>query len=406
MQTKITIDQKGLKNALAVLATVVPSKSSMPILGDVLLSYDEKKSTFALTASDGEKWLTIECEQKGERFVNMIDDDRKDAFRGVCLNFKDLREAIALLPTGQLLTATFDDASHVMKVDYQIGMFSMPWEECVEYPAAPKVAEQGSVDAVLKATLATAQLLPWMKQARCCVASDVLRPVMEAVCLDVNHEGVTVVSSDGHTLYKKVLYIGTGWLAYGNFAADGSAKVLVPKGVLQTLDAAYSQTEEVTLTVDTQRMEWQSEGISLVCRLIEGHYPNYNSVIPKDNPYVVEIDGRSLSGALRRLSLFSNEASNMAVLERDGDKLLIRAEDINYSKKGQEHVAMNNGDTTMPDGYKIGVKISRMVELLGLVSTDTAVLYFGEPTKAALIKEETKNQDLTLLIMPMALNVD
>lgn len=406
MKTKVTIDQKGLKAALAVLATVVPSKSSLPILGDVMLSYDAQKDMFALTASDGEKWLTLECvNSDGQNYINMMDDDRKDPMRNICLDFKSLREAIALLPTGQLLQVWFDGDAHTMKVDYMLGQFSMPWEESDEFPMAPAVADQGSQNGVLQAVMKTEQLLPWLKQARVCVATDMLRPVMEGVCLDVSHEGIVVVSSSGHTLYKKVLDMGVGgdWLRYGRFDADKSASVLVHKSALQPIDAAFGSSEKLTITVDTQRTEWRTENAVLVTRQIEGHYPNYNSVIPKDNPHVISVDARSLTGALRRISLFAAESIGMATLSREGDKLLVAAEDIDYSKSGSERVAIA-AETTMPEQKKFGFKIANMIELLSMISTETAILYLSDPSHAVLIKEETNNQDLTLLIMPMLVN--
>lgn len=401
MQTKLTIDQRGLKNALAVLATVVPSKASLPILCDVLLKYDSEKRMFSLVASDGEKWLALECRNnEDEPFVTLLDDDRKDAFHGVCLNFKDLREAIALLPAGQLLQVTLDD-NHTMTVDYQLGRFQLPWEESTDFPDIPT-----GTGVVLQASLEAAKLLPWMKQSRSCVASDELRPVMETVCLDVSHEGITVVATDGHALYRKTLDmgVGSGWLQQASFGATESQKVLVHKSALQAIDAAFATAETITITADTQRVAWQSEGTKMVCRLFEGRYPNYSSVIPQDNPHKIDVDARSMASALRRLSLFANDSSNMATICRDGNTLILEAEDVDFSKRGNERVPLlNAADTSLPDGFRMGFKISKMVDLLALVSTDVAQLHLSDPMRAALIKEDSAKQDLTLLIMPMAL---
>ena len=420
MKAKITIDASAWKKALATLNTVVLTRSALPILGDVLLRYDAEQKLFQMTASDNESWLTIDCRHDAETpWVHIIEDDQRDHFSAVCLPFVRLKEAVGLLPSGALLSVWFDGDSHLMTVDYQIGQFSIPFEDALEYPVCPAVVEQSTkkegddVSPVCRFTISAAQLLPLMKQARICAANDELRPVMNGECLEVFNDHLVVVATDGHTMFKDVLDLGlgSGWLQYGEFPvfnADtnqpGSARLIVPKTVMAALNAAFVNSEKIEITADTQRMVFRSEGVLLVTRCIDGKYPNYDSVIPADSPYRVVVSREAMRLALRRLSLFANSASNMAVMRRDGERFVIEANDYDLSSSGSEQVTIHEDDAFMKPDFKIGFKISSALTLLDAIPTENVVLFFSDPSKSFLYKPEDVKSARLLLQMPMLIN--
>ena len=300
-----------------------------------------------------------------------------------------------------------------MKIVHQTGHMSMPWEEADEFPQAiPAMTPErrnrgeGGADPVLRFTMQTDRLLQPMRQAVTCVASDELRPVINGVALDCYVDKMVIVASDGHTLYKRTLGdLGAGWLDYQEFAATESAIVLVPKQALKIAATAFQGCEQVTLTADTQRMEWQSGGICLVSRTIEGRYPNYNSVIPQQNPHRLEIDRLAIRSSLRRISPFASDSSQLGTLRRDGDRLMLSAQDYDFSRAAEEQVTLLNAeDTTLPDGFEIGFKLTTMIELLDLAETDNVILHVADPSRAMLLTEEDKDSSLTLLLMPMLIN--
>ena len=446
MKAKITIEAGAWKKALATLNTVVSSRTALPILGDVLLRYDAEQKLFQLTASDNESWLTIDCRHDADTpWIHIIEDDQRDRFSAVCLPFARLKEAVGLLPAAALLSVWFDGDSHLMTVDYQIGKFSIPFEDALEYPVCPDVVEpstpayadlkaqldaakaagdearvnqlttdiEASVRPVCRFTLPSAQLLPLMKQARICAANDELRPIMNGECLEVFNDRLVVVATDGHTMFKDVLDLGlgSGWLQYGEFPAfdaetqkQGSARLIVPKTVMAALTTAFAASEQLQITADTQRMVFRSEGVVLVTRCIDGKYPNYDSVIPTDSPLRVVVSREALRLALRRLSLFANSSSNMAIMRRDGEHFVIEASDMEFSSSGSEQVTIHEGDAFMQADFQIGFKISNSLTLLDAIPTDNVVLFFSEPSRAFLYKPEDVQSARLLLQMPMLIN--
>ena len=420
MKTKITIEASAWKKALATLNTVVLSRTALPILGDVLLRYDAEQKLFQLTASDNESWLTIDCRHDADTpWVHIIEDDQRDRFSAVCLPFARLKEAVGLMPSGALLSVWFDGDSHLMTVDYQIGQFSIPFEDAQEYPPCPQVVDQTTprednmASPVCRFTIPSAQLLPLMKQARICAANDELRPIMNGECLEVFNDHLVVVSTDGHTMFKDMLDLGlgSGWLQYGEFPVfnaetnqQGSARLIVPKTVMAALAAAFASSEQIEITADTQRMVFSSDGVVLVTRCLDGTYPNYDSVIPVDSPHRVVVSREALRLALRRLSLFANSSRNMAIMRRDGERFVIEANDYDFSSSGSEQVSIHEGDAFLPDDFKIGFKISSALTLLDTIPTDNVVLFFSDSSRAFLYKPEDVKSARLLLQMPMLIN--
>lgn len=416
MKTKITIEASAWKKALATLNTVVTTRNALPILGDVVLRVNPETKLFQLTASDGESWLTIDCRHDAATpWVKIIEDDTRDRFTQVALPFARLKEAVGLLPASMLLSVWFNSESHQMTVDYQIGKFSIPFDDAVEFPVCPDVVEtaggENRPDPVCRFTLSSDQLLPVMKQARICAARDELRPIMNGECLDVFADRLAVVATDGHTLFKDILDVGAGWLDYGHFPTfdaasgqPGSARIIVSKTVLGAVAAAFTGAESIRLTADTQRVELKADGVRLVSRLIDGKYPNYDSVIPKDSPIRVVVGREAVRQALRRLSLFANSASNLAVMRREGEQFIIETSDIDFASSGSEELRIIEGDAFLPADFKIGFKISAMLTLLDAITTENVVLFFSDANHAFLMKPEDVRSSRTLLQMPMLIN--
>ena len=400
--TKITFPSKDFSRALTVVGKQIARKSALPILSDVLLRYHRDKKMFQLMASDTEAWLTIDAP-----FMLLTEEDSKHPFGAVVLPYVTLKEAVATLPS-MPCTAIIDDQS--ITVEHADGRFSLPVQDAGEFPMPPAVVTNATpmprqCEPVCQFTVETSWLLKTMADARTCVVSNELRPVMNTECLDVYADKLVVVSSDGHSLYKNQHDTGAGsdFLAYREFAADGSAVLLVPSQTLDTIVTAFAAAERVTVTADAQRLQFQAEGVDLVCRCIEGRYPNYNSVIPRDNPFAVTVSRDALRSSLRRLSIFASESANMVVMHRWQDKLVLEADDADFSTNGSEQVTIQ-GDTTLPEDKKFGFKISTLLSLLNIVSTENVVLHLADTSRAGLLKEEDVNSQLTLLVMPMLVN--
>ena len=391
-----------------MLSPVVNSKMALPILADVILKYEAERGVFTMTASDDETWITLDCADKdGKPWMSLVEDDQKDKFREVAIPFAPLKEAVSLLPSSQLLQVWFTD--NVMKVNYGIGEFEMGWESAETFPQPLPVATKETAGALCRFTLDAAQLLPPMAAAIESSADDELRMVMNGVCLDVYNDKVIVVGTNGHELFKDVIEtgIGSGWLEYATFPAfdqstqqPGSAKLLITKKARKALASAVTDGP-ITVTADTQRCEFSVKGVRIVARLIEGNYPNYESVIPKDSQYRVTVSRDSLRLALRRVQLSANESTNMVELRRDADAFMVRAANIDNGRSGQERVDIHDTDAFLPEGFSIGLKISTAVSILDRIQTESVVLILSDPTRPMLYRPDDAHSSRLILQMPM-----
>jgi len=391
-----------------MLSPVVNAKMTLPILADVILKYEQERDVFTMTASDSETWITLDCVDKdGQPWMRMIEDDLKDKFTEVAIPFADLKEAVSLLPSAQLLQVWFN--GNVMKVNYGIGEFEMGTEPSETFPQPLPVADKDKEGALCRFTMDADKLLPPMAAAIESSADDELRMVMNGVCLDVYNDKVIVVGTNGHELFKDVIEtgIGGGWLDYATFPAfdkntnqPGSAKLLVTKKARKALASAVTGGQ-ITVTADTQRVEFKAQGVCIVARLIEGNFPNYESVIPKDSQYRVTIDCDALRQALRRVQLSANADTNMVELRRDGEAFLVKAVNMDNGRSGQERVEIHDTDAFLPEKFFIGLKISTAVGILDRIQTDSVVLIMGEPNQPFIYRPDDAHSSRLILQMPM-----
>jgi len=403
---EISIDVQGFKKVLDMVKGCVPSKPTLPILANVKLDWDKAAGKFYLSASNGDQYLTVECAERRkvddgiqtEACVHMLKEDSKEHWQPVCLPFADLRDIFSLLPAARRCLVQLEEKDGVrkMKIDYQDGKQSLPYDAADEFPVPPAVEAE-------KCRFQTdaAPLLTAVRSAKTCSADDELRPVMNSVCLDCFIDSIVVVASDGHKFYKQVLET-PGYMQQTGFPADGSTRLLLPKQAMSSIVSALDKSERITVTADSQRMQFSTDGVTLVTRCIEGNYPNYEAVIPKDNPYKVSMSRDTLRMALRRVGLSANTSSNMATLSFASDAFVVAADDYEFSREGSERVPIQQNDAFLPADFKIGIKISSTLDLLDLLDEDSIQLFLSDPSRAILLKNESPTlQGKTLLQMPM-----
>lgn len=419
----LRIETQWMKKALDVLSTVISRKSALPVLADACIRYDHEHKLFTIMATNTEQWVKLECWRPdehgddGRRMWLFNDshnrgDDRNQPLQSFCINVALYREAFSMLPAMPVicLLTLNDDGTGSLKVTHSKGEFTLPVNtdgRAEDFPVAvPVVTKDGQeqregVSPLVRFRMESQRLLPMVADARVCTASDELRPMMNAVCLDCFHDHLVVVASDGHSLSKQVTDTGMGWLTYGEFAATDSAKVLIPSTAMSALMKAFAADEALTVTADTRSVRIEGCNATLTTCVPEGVFPNYESVIPKDNHHRVVADRLELMTTLRRIAMFSEEASNMVILRREGERIILRAADEALGRAANEYVAIINADSTLPDGFQTGCKISTLSRLLDIVNTDNIVFDFGQPDRAVLLREDAQLSAKTLLMMPM-----
>lgn len=387
---QISVERKDLARAIGVVSRVINKRNMLPVLGNVLLT--QKDGAFYVTGSNGEAWGMMKMPEES---VSVLNDTTADfGTRRICLPTETMKQMLGSVPD-QRLFCDIDEEKLMMTVNYNSGKFTVPVVNADEYPE-PKVADKS----VCAFSLDGSWLIPRVKAAKVCVEESNLRPVMSNIALDADHEGVCLVGTDGHTLYKDRLQVGVG----GGFLEGNPGVVLLHMSVFDVIQAAFASAESICIETDGQMVTLRSDDFTLTYRGTEGKYPNYNSVIPKQQPHHVTVGVAAMTAAMRRVAIFASESSNMIILGWDGKDIVLSAADIDYGRAANEKVAPAADDTDLPGGFRIGLKAACLLGLLGCVKTDTAIMEFSDNSRAITIREEGANSNLVLLQMPMKMD--
>ena len=372
---RFTVSSTALSSRLVALSRVINSKNSLPILGDFL--FEVVDGRLNLTASDSEVMMKTSIE--------LTDNDGNGRF---CVGNHDLLEAVKGI-SEQPITFDVDQASNIAKIGYQNGMFSLPVENADEFPQPQQID-----DSATTINIATALLAENINRSIFATAQDELRPVMNGIYFDLTPDYLAVVASDGHKLVRnKVL----------NIKSDQPAAFILPKKPASLLKGVLGkQGGDVVIRFDERNAEINFEEGTIICRLIEGRYPNYNSVIPQSNPNQLTVDRLGLLAALRRVQPFSNDSSNLIRFHVENGTLQLDAEDYDFSKTATEKMSCDYNGMPM----SIGFKGSSFIEILNNFDCEQVNIQLADPSRAGLVlpSEQPENQDVLMLMMPMLIN--
>lgn len=372
---RFTVSSTALSSKLNALSKVINSKNSLPILADFL--FEIQGNTLFLTASDSENVMKTQLE------LTESDSDGRFA-----IGNHDLLEAVKGF-SEQPITFAIDQQSNIAKISYQNGLFSLPVENAEEYPQ-PQGISEGSNEIIISNALLSENIT----RSLFATAQDELRPVMNGIYFDLTSEFLAIVASDGHKLVRnKVL----------NIHSETPASFILPKKPASLLKNLLGKDGgDVTIRFDERNAQINYGDGELTCRLIEGRYPNYNSVIPQSNPNQLTVDRLALLAALRRVQPFANDSSNLIRFHVEGGTLQLDAEDYDFSKTATERMSCDYNGQPM----SIGFKGSSFIEILSNFECQDVILQLADPSRAGLVlpSEQPENQDVLMLMMPMLIN--
>ena len=372
---RFTVSSTALSSKLVALSRVINSKNARPILGDFV--FDISGQTLRLTASDSENTM--------QTTVELTESDSDGRF---AIGNHDLLEAVKGF-SEQPITFDVDLQSNIAKITYQNGLFSLPTENADEYPTAQTVG-----DAATTIVISNQMLAENINRSIFATAQDELRPVMNGIFFDLTPDCLAIVASDGHKLVRNKIY---------SIKSDQPASFILPKKPATLLKNLLGKDGgDVTIRFDERNAEINYGDGIILCRLIEGRYPNYNSVIPQNNPNELRVDRSGLLAALRRVQPFANDSSNLIRFHVDGSTLQLDAEDYDFSKTATERMSCDYNGQPM----SIGFKGSSFIEVLSNFDCPEIVIQLADPSRAGLVlpSEQPENQDVLMLMMPMLLN--
>ncbi|MBP6968394.1 MAG: DNA polymerase III subunit beta [Prolixibacteraceae bacterium] len=375
---KFVVSSTGLLSHLTAISKVISSKSTMPILDNFLFRLSVEGLT--ITASDSESTL-----------ITSLELDNVEGEGLIAIPARLLIDTLREFPE-QPLTFQVDTTSFGIQIFSENGRYTIVGYDGQDYPAIP-YADEESVTTVMVKRQA---LLKGIEKTLFATADDELRPVMNGIFIELTSEFMSFVASDAHKLvqYRRA-----------DARSEDESSFIRPNKPAALLKNLLTRDDlDVKMQFNDTIAFFTMTNYQLICRLVEGNYPSYNSVIPVNNPNSMVIDRLAFYNTVKRVSVFANQASNLVKLTIGGNQLVVSAQDIDFSISAVERLSCEYEGEDLEIGFK---SIFLQEILTNLPSTDVR-LEMSDPSRAGLLLPEEKDdpdEDVLMLLMPMMINI-
>jgi len=374
---KFVVSSSELLGHLQAISRVISSKNTLPILDNFL--FNLTKNDLEITASDLESTL-----------ITRMKLENTDGVGTIALPARILLDTLKEF-SAQPLTFDINMETMALVISSENGKFNVVGHNGIDFPALPSIKADKKFSFEINADV----MLAGITRTLFATADDELRPVMGGIFIEASTDKITFVASDAH---KLVRYQRT------DAHADGNASFILPKKPASLLkNILPREVGPVTVEFDDKNAFFILSDYKVVCRLVEGNYPNYNSVIPKNNPRKITIDRLEFYNILKRVSVFSNQASNLVKLQLKGNQIVVSAQDIDFSISAYERIKCQYEG----EEIEIGFKSVFLLEILATIASQDVMMELADPTRAGLFLPaitENESEDLLMLLMPMMIN--
>jgi DNA polymerase-3 subunit beta len=374
---KFVVSSTDLLDHLQAVSRVISSKNTLPILDNFLFRLDGNE--LEITASDLESTL----------ITKMTLENASDS-GSIAVPARILTDTLKEFPE-QPLTFEIDNEKLSLVINSENGKFTVVGQNAADFPQMPSIKQDQKATIEVPAEV----LYSGINKTLFATADDELRPVMNGVYVELATDNLTFVASDAHKLvrYKRT-----------DAKADTDSSFILPKKPASLLKNVLPKEENpVTIEFDDKNAFFSMTEYKLVCRLVEGNYPSYNSVIPTDNPNKLSIDRVEFYNTLKRVSVYSNQASNLVKLALTGNQITVSAQDIDFSISAYERLNCQYEGEDM----EIGFKSTFLIEILSNLSSTDVIVELSDPTRAGIMLpavSENEDEDVLMLLMPMMIN--
>ncbi|WP_461303997.1 DNA polymerase III subunit beta [Aureisphaera sp.] len=370
---KFIVSSSYLLKQLQVLGGIINNNNTLPILDNFLFHLNENELT--VSASDLETTISSKLEVESNESGS------------VCIPARLLLDTLKTFPE-QPLTFTVED-NNTVEISSNHGKYALAYASGEDFPS-PVTLNDPSATVIQGDILATA-----ISKTIFASGNDDLRPVMSGVFFQFSNDNLTFVATDAHKLVK---------YTRNDVTASQTAEFIMPKKPLNLLKGILAGSEEnVTVEYNESNAKFVFDNTEMICRLIDGKYPNYEAVIPKENPNKLTIDRGQFLNSVRRVSIFSNKTTHQIRLKIAGAELNISAEDIDYSNKADERLTCDY----QGDDMQIGFNSRFLTEMLNNLTSDDVSLEMSLPNRAGIltpIDGLDEGEQVTMLVMPVMLN--
>lgn len=372
---KFTVSSSALLSLLSTTGKIISSKNTLPILDYFLLELHGGE--LKATASDLETTFVGSIKVDGTEREGLIAAPAK-------LMLDSLKEF-----SEQPLTIETNEATWEIKITWKTGEATIPGTSGQSYPAVQALGDDKNT-----LTIDAGLLEAGIGKTIFATADDELRPVMNGVFINIEPDKVTFVATDAHKLVRYSSRLATGT----------TASFILPKKPAHLLkNTLVKETGDITAEFDTKNVVFHTGSYTMVCRLIEGNYPNYNAVIPTANPNRVIVDRVELLNGIKRVAVCSNQATNLIKLEIRANRIDLLAQDLDFSVSARESVAASYDGNPIT----IGFKSTFLVEILAGIETPSVVMELADSTRAGVFKpvhDDAPSSEALMLLMPMMIS--
>ncbi len=373
---RFNVPSKTLYNYVSAVSKVINSKNALSILNNFLFELSD--NTLTISASDLENTLTAR--------VPVMDAEGTGKF---CIDARRIVDLLKEMPD-QGITFDINDDNLAVEITYTSGNYSFIALNGNEYPSNDN---SDNAEQSLKFTCPTEQIIKGIDNTLFAVGNDDLRPQMMGILWDIKPDAITFVATDTRKLVK-----------YRNsLSAPGvEGSCILPIKPATVIKNVFAKENEVNVTIEPKSATFESPSFTFNCRFIKGSFPDYNRVIPTNNPYVLTVDRQSFLNAVRRVGVFVDPGHGLVKFKLTPDKLVMKATDNNFCTSARESVACDFTGSEMV----IGFSAPYLIEIFNTLSTSDITIKLSDPSKPGVFlpAENDDNGELLMLLMPMTVS--
>lgn len=369
---KFSVSSSDLLKQLQIAGGAIGSNPVLPILEDFLFTIKNNQLTIA--ATDLETSITTTL------------DVMSDSDGSVAIPARILLDTLKALPQ-QPVTFSVNNDNFSIEITSAYGKYKLAGENGADFPSVPMVDEEYQL-AIPSSTLSQG-----ISKSIFATSNDELRPAMTGVYFQIDENKLTFVATDAHKLVR---------YAFTDVKCETATNFIVPKKALNLLKNALPQNEEVKINYSKSNAFFSFGNVNMSCRLIDARYPDYNAVIPIDNPNRCVVNRTDLQNSLKRIAIYANKTTNQVVLSISDNSLTISAQDLDFSNEATEQLACKLEGSPLT----IGFNAKFLIEMMSVLEGDEIRLELSTPTRAGIIRqtEEADGQDILMLVMPVMLS--
>lgn len=378
---KLSVGVNDFTHVLAMCGKCIDAKAVMPIMSNVLISSNE--NGFFVTSANMEMRIEMPIEMSIE----------SGEFAPFCVNYDKLSNAVSTLTKGSNITLSIGDKK--MEVVHDMGKFAVPIDNPNDYPTSSILGED------IQSFKCDYGILSYhIAMAKAHISTDMIRPQLCSLCLDVIGDKMNVVSTNGYSIYlKKNISIESD--------SEQNIQLLIPSRAINAIIGVFADSDMLEFTTDRKRVMIKNDnGVKFIAILSEGNFVPYERAIPNiDDTNSIVVNKNQLLNTMKRANVFTNAMTNLVVFSRQGSDFCVSCEDIDFAISMSEKTPiLNNENVTIKDGFRIGASLVHINNVLNAIKTDDVIFKFNTPEQAFTLQEQDGDDDKVLVLMPMKIN--